>query len=177
MEEFNLIREWAEAKGIAKGGDLKTQSLKLMEEVGELAKAVLTNNTPEIVDAIGDCVVVLTNLAMLANREYMAGNLPFDEDVNEVLRHNNDLRAISIESCIASAYNVIKSRTGKMVDGSFVKDVNAFDHATNTASKMIEHYGKEAIDGEELVESYKPCCDKEDRSINGGCKNCGDPSF
>lgn len=127
MEEFNLIREWAVTKGIAEGGDLKTQALKLIEEAGELAKAVLTNNTPEIVDAIGDCVVVLTNLALLANREYMAGRLPFDEPTNKILWYNtnnhNESIAISIESCVASAYNVIKSRTGKMVDGSFVKDV------------------------------------------------------
>ena len=39
--------------------------LKLQEEAGELAKALLKNDQPEIVDAIGDMVVVLTNLAQL----------------------------------------------------------------------------------------------------------------
>lgn len=147
--EFQPIRDWATEKGIAEGGDLKTQTVKLMEEAGELAKAVLTNNTPEIIDAIGDCVVVLTNLAMLANRD-LAGDELFP--------------VISIEECINSAYNVIAKRTGKMVDGSFVKD-------TETASKTIEHYGKEAIDGEEHVNSLK-CCNSENY-VGGSCTNCG----
>jgi NTP pyrophosphatase (non-canonical NTP hydrolase) len=124
--EFEPIRDWAKEKGILEGGDMKTQALKLMEEAGELAKAILTSNTPEIVDAIGDCVVVLTNLAALANRDYMNGDLPYDEDVNTVLsyslEHNDYPKAITIESCLNSAYHVIAKRTGKMVGGSFVKD-------------------------------------------------------
>ena len=39
--------------------------LSFKEEAGELAKALLKNDQPEIVDAIGDMVVVLTNLAHL----------------------------------------------------------------------------------------------------------------
>ena len=53
------------AKGIYDKGDSKTQYVKLMEETGELAKALLTKDKPEIIDAIGDMVVVLTNLAAL----------------------------------------------------------------------------------------------------------------
>ena len=63
MKRFDLIREWAKEKGIYKKGDSKTQTLKLVEEAGELAKAVLNDNQNEVIDAIGDCVVVLTNLA------------------------------------------------------------------------------------------------------------------
>ena len=66
-----------------------------MEEAGELAQAILKNDEPEVIDAIGDMVVVLTNLA--------------------------ELRGYNIEKCIDSAYNVIKSRQGKMVNGTFVK--------------------------------------------------------
>ena len=94
--EFEPIREWAQDKGILTSGDAKTQSMKLMEESGELAKAILTNDRPEIIDAIGDCVVVLTNLAAL--------------------------EGLKIEDCINEAYNVIAKRTGKMQDGNFVKD-------------------------------------------------------
>ena len=67
-----------------------------MEESGELARAVLKDNKPEFVDAIGDMVVVLTNLA------YLGGT--------------------NIEHCIDSAYEVIRKRSGKMVNGTFVKD-------------------------------------------------------
>ena len=93
---FELIREWGEAKGIYANGDSKTQYIKLLEEAGELAQALLKRDEPEIKDAIGDMVVVLTNLAKL-------------EDLN-------------IEDCIKSAYDVIAKRTGKMINGTFVKD-------------------------------------------------------
>ena len=93
---FDLIRQWAEDKGIYKSGDAKTQYVKLMEEAGELAQAILKNDEPEVVDAIGDMVVVLTNLAKL--------------------------RGHNIENCIKSAYDIIKSRQGKMINGTFVKN-------------------------------------------------------
>ncbi len=92
---FDNIRQWARDKGIYKSGDARTQFVKLMEEAGELAQAILKNDEPEVIDAIGDMVVVLTNLA--------------------------ELRGYSIEKCIDSAYDVIKSRQGKMVNGTFVK--------------------------------------------------------
>ena len=93
---FDLIRTWADERGLYDKGDTKTQYLKLMEEAGELGRAILKNDEPEFIDAIGDMVVVLTNLARLGG--------------------------VSIETCIDSAYDVISKRTGKMVNGTFVKD-------------------------------------------------------
>lgn len=95
MEKFKLIRSWAKAKGIYDSGDPKTQYIKLQEEAGELAKALLKNDKPEIIDALGDCVVVLVNLA--------------------------ELCGYKLEDCVDAAYDVIKSRTGKMQNGTFVK--------------------------------------------------------
>lgn len=92
---YDLIRTWATDKGIYKSGDSKTQYIKLMEEAGELAQAILKNDEPEVIDAIGDMVVVLTNLAKL--------------------------RGHNVEDCVCSAYDVIKSRQGKMINGTFVK--------------------------------------------------------
>ena len=93
---YDLIRTWATDKGIYKSGDSRTQYIKLMEEAGELAEALLKNDETEVIDAIGDMVVVLTNLAKL--------------------------RGHNIEDCVASDYDVIKSRQGKMVNGTFVKN-------------------------------------------------------
>ncbi len=100
--ELDPIRIWAQEKGIFAKGDIKTQYIKLQEEAGELAKAIMKNDEEEFIDAIGDCVVVLTSLAELGGKH-------FDND-------------ITIEQCINSAYSVIKNRTGKMKDGTFVKD-------------------------------------------------------
>jgi NTP pyrophosphatase (non-canonical NTP hydrolase) len=94
--EFDSIRLWAAERGLYDKGDIKTQYLKLLEEVGELSRAIQDNNHVEIMDAIGDCVVVLTNLSYFANT--------------------------NIEECINSAYNVIKDRKGSMINGTFVKD-------------------------------------------------------
>ena len=93
---FEKIREWAEDKGIYESGDPKTQYIKLMEEAGEVGRAILKEDLPEVKDGIGDMVVVLTNLA--------------------------ELCGLTIEECVESAYDVISKRTGKMKNGTFVKD-------------------------------------------------------
>ena len=64
---FDNIRHWAKEKGIYDKGDIKTQYVKLQEEAGELAKAIINNDNDEIIDAIGDCVVVLTSIAHFNN--------------------------------------------------------------------------------------------------------------
>ena len=93
--QFDLIRDWAEERGLYENGDTKTQALKLVEEVGETCRAILKEDYEEITDGIGDCVVVLTNLA--------------------------ELHGVSIEECIEKAYNEIKNRKGKMANGTYVK--------------------------------------------------------
>jgi len=94
---FPLIRQWADERGIYDKGDEKTQYIKLMEEAGELAQALLKQDKEEAIDAIGDMVVVLTNLSTFVG--------------------------VDIEDCIESAYNVIKNRKGKMSNGTFVKQL------------------------------------------------------
>ena len=95
QSRFADIREWAHARGIYKQGDAKTQFIKLMEEVGELSEAILKDDHVEKKDAIGDIVVVLTNLSRM-------------------LGYN-------IEDCIEAAWDQIKNRQGHMVNGTFVK--------------------------------------------------------
>jgi NTP pyrophosphatase (non-canonical NTP hydrolase) len=101
---YDLIRQWADDRGIYKSGDTKTQFAKLQEEAGELARAILKNDRAEFIDAIGDMMVVLTNLAAL--------------------------EGLKVEDCVVSAYDVIKSRQGEMVNGTFVKKIN--EHLKST---------------------------------------------
>ena len=93
---FDMIREWAEERGIYESGDAKTQYVKLMEEAGEVGRAILKDNDDDIMDGIGDMVVVLTNLA--------------------------ELCGTTIEECIERAYAEISNRKGKMINGTFVKN-------------------------------------------------------
>ena len=94
--QFDLIREWADERGLYENGDTKTQALKLVEEVGETCRAILKEDFEEVIDGIGDCVVVLVNLA--------------------------ELQGVSIEACIEAAYEEIKGRNGKMANGTYVKE-------------------------------------------------------
>jgi len=63
LKMFENIRDWARTRGLYDKGNTMTQYVKLQEEAGELAKALLKDDQPEVIDAIGDMVVVLTNLA------------------------------------------------------------------------------------------------------------------
>ena len=90
------VLKWADDKGITNPNNTLKQTLKLVSEVGELCDAIIENNKPEIIDAIGDIQVVLIILSK---------QLQLDED-----------------ECLNSAYNVIKNRTGKTLNGVFIKD-------------------------------------------------------
>jgi NTP pyrophosphatase (non-canonical NTP hydrolase) len=86
---------WAKDKGLINQSNITRQALKLTEEVGELASAIIKDKRDEQIDAIGDIQVVLIILCEQLNIDY-----------NEALN---------------SAYNVIKDRKGKLVNGSFIK--------------------------------------------------------
>jgi NTP pyrophosphatase (non-canonical NTP hydrolase) len=93
---FRKIEQWAEDRNLIRGATPHAQMLKLTEEVGELAAGIARGQMPKIEDSIGDCVVVLTILA----KQY----------------------CLNIEDCIAYAYDEIKDRKGKLVDGVFIKE-------------------------------------------------------
>lgn len=90
------IRAWASDRNLIEGATSQAQCVKLFEEGGEVAHAVARGNRDALKDGIGDMVVVLTILA--------AQN------------------GLTLEECVAAAYNEIEGRTGRMVDGVFVKD-------------------------------------------------------
>ena len=108
---FDRIRAWAKERDLYAKGDPKTQYIKLMEETGEIGRAILKDDTSEIIDGIGDAVVVLTNLA--------------------------ELVGVPIEECIRAAYDVISKRKGKMFNGTFVKDepVTSYGRANLTRKR------------------------------------------
>jgi NTP pyrophosphatase (non-canonical NTP hydrolase) len=89
------ILEWADNKNLLKEENKFIQLAKLLEESGELAKAIIKDDRVEQIDAIGDCVIVLTILA-------------------EQLK-------LDIDWCTEKAFSVIKNRTGKTINGSFIK--------------------------------------------------------
>lgn len=92
----NLVIEWAQNKGILEKATTAAQANKTMEECQELIDAVQDDNRDEIADALGDILVTIIIQAKMQN--------------------------MSLLECLEGAYNVIAKRTGKMVNGQFVKD-------------------------------------------------------
>ena len=97
MEEINyekLIGQWHRDRNLIDGSSDKDQYMKLIQEAGELSDSFCTGK--DIKDDIGDMMVVLINI---------------------MVRNN-----LTMNECLSVAYNDIKDRKGKMVDGVFVKE-------------------------------------------------------
>lgn len=92
-----LIIQWAKDRNLIEGATKQSQTVKLMEEMGELAEGIAKSKQDLVKDSLGDMYVVMTILA--------------------------EMHGVTMKECIALAYDEIKDRKGKMVDGVFVKEV------------------------------------------------------
>jgi NTP pyrophosphatase (non-canonical NTP hydrolase) len=95
-ELIDNIAQWHHDRNLIEGSDDKSQFAKLIQEAGELSDNICKGK--DIADDIGDMIVVLINIA----------------------ERNN----LTIEQCLEQAWDDIKDRKGKMVDGVFVKEAD-----------------------------------------------------
>ena len=94
IEDINRIKQWHYDRNLIDGANDKDQLAKLIQEMGELSDNICKGK--DIRDDIGDIIVVLINIA--------------------------ERNGLSITECVSTAYNDIKDRKGKMVDGIFVNE-------------------------------------------------------
>lgn len=94
QELIEKVEQWHVDRNLIDGANDKDQVLKLLQEMGELSDNVCKGN--DIRDDLGDMIVVMIN----------------------IMKRNN----ISMEECLQVAYDDIKDRKGKMIDGIFVKE-------------------------------------------------------
>ena len=95
MEELtNLIVQWHHDRNLIDGSSDKDQVLKLMQELGELSDSVCKGK--DVKDDLGDMMVVMLNIM--------------------------ERQGVSMEECLSTAYNDIKDRKGRVVDGIFIKE-------------------------------------------------------
>ena len=94
QELIEKVEQWHVDRNLIDGANDKDQVLKLQQEMGELSDNVCKGN--DIRDDLGDMMVVMIN----------------------IMKRNN----ISMEECLQVAYDDIKDRKGKMIDGIFVKE-------------------------------------------------------
>jgi NTP pyrophosphatase (non-canonical NTP hydrolase) len=90
---IDKIMKWHEDRNLIEGSTDKDQVLKLQQELGELSDSVCKQK--DMKDDLGDMMVIMLN----------------------IMKRNN----ITMEECLETAYNDIKDRKGKMIDGIFVK--------------------------------------------------------
>jgi NTP pyrophosphatase (non-canonical NTP hydrolase) len=100
-ELTHLVLDWGKERNLHTSGDLQPQFVKLVEEMGELAAGIARKDDQAIVDAVGDMLVVLTNLGAC---------------------HDPNHADVYLEECLAAAWEEIKDRQGKTVNGTFIKD-------------------------------------------------------
>ena len=154
-ELIKKIQDWGREKGI---NDPYKQALKTMEELGELSGSLLKGKRDEEMDAVGDTVVCLAIYC--------------------------DIQGIDIEEATQLAYDTIKGRTGKNVDGVFVKDENPYAEKTAAwwfwQSDWPEPVKKRAIgmltEREKQYSVYRSLSDALWNSFDWASE-CKDPSF
>lgn len=88
------VEQWSINKNLHNGNSDR-QALKFYEEVGEVAAALSRNDKEALKDGIGDTIVTLIILAQQ--------------------------QGWTLEECLQYAYDEIKNRKGKMINGTFVK--------------------------------------------------------
>jgi len=88
------IIQWHKDRNLIEGSTDAAQFTKLLEEVDELGVNIVMSQP--VIDDIGDIIVVLINIA--------------------------ERNGLTLWECMYHAYNDIKYRKGKMVDGIFVKE-------------------------------------------------------
>ena len=90
------VVQWHHDRNLIDGSTDKDQTLKLLQELGELSDSVCKGK--DIKDDIGDMLVVMLNITTR--------------------------NGISLSECLARAWDDIKDRKGKMIDGIFVKEAD-----------------------------------------------------
>lgn len=137
-----LILNWAKDKDLLKSENAPKQRLKLLEEVGETAGAILKNNTDDIKDGIGDIFVVLVILSEQLSEEILfnMNGVAKDDDQDFIFLFDNIINSkriyfsisylndictklnIDLTECANIAWDEIKDRKGNTIDGNFIKN-------------------------------------------------------
>lgn len=134
-----LIIEWAKKRNL---NDPDKQYLKILEEIGETSKAILRNDIEEIKDGIGDIAITIIiyyhqlKKELIVDTNYSGENLT-DKRIfqylnfcisradDQALFYLIDLASshqTSLKECLNLAWNEIKNREGKTINGTFIKD-------------------------------------------------------
>ena len=120
---IDKVKQWHKDRNLIEGSTDAAQHTKLVEEVKELETNILLSQP--VIDDIGDCLVVLINIA--------------------------ERNGLSLFDCLSHAYNDIKDRKGKMVDGVFVKERTV----SSSDGDYLRGFGVGSGEAPEALTSYE----------------------
>lgn len=147
-ELIDNVLSWADERNLLRPECAETQYHKFLEEVGETAKAILKNDQAGIIDGFGDIVVTVIILAKqldisiktkitgydlgLKNKSlsYFMGDITVDFVDKYILLYISRVcnsYGYSLEECLQAAWNEIKDRKGKTINGTFIKESDLTD--------------------------------------------------
>jgi NTP pyrophosphatase (non-canonical NTP hydrolase) len=136
IKEFEEVRQWKKIRGI--GGDdsapleqrLQSQFQRVMQECIEIHEAIVMDDHEEFMDAIGDTIVTLINIA--------------------------DIKGVSAEDCLAQAFNVIKLRKGLTREtGDFVRYAKLSVPDQNVCDRQQGNHGEQYFT-EDALQTLRP---------------------
>jgi len=135
------VLDWSAKNGITINGKITTQTFKLISEKSEISEALLENSAVKLTDAIGDCFVVLINIAELARKELEKENIKYNFDITE------------LKACTDCGGNILKL---DVLFGNFADDVgkgviDIRDHIKNIAECILGLADINAITLEEAL--------------------------
>ena len=147
MNELNFIElnhhiiEWAKERGLINREYGLKQTVKLIEEIGETAGAILKGDVDKQKDGIGDIYVVITILSaqlglnpIVPTEEVVSWKTPEQEILNMITNTDSNMSmmfcleklskslGLDLKECVNLAYNEIKDRKGELKDGTFIKE-------------------------------------------------------
>ena len=108
-ELINNVYNWGKEKGLHQS-DPRPQFIKLTEELGELAAAIARDDSSQVIDAVGDMLVVLIQFGGSFTKVWAD-----ESDHNRLGEH-------FLEACLYQAWLEIRDRKGKTVNGTFIKE-------------------------------------------------------
>lgn len=147
QDRIDRVVQWAHDRNLIDGGTVESQRLKLIEEAGETAAAMLRDNDAGVIDGIGDMAVVciildamtqddplvydhFVDIVNMGRVDFLACIIDWDPDEYRHFRAH-PVRMISMfaklcgfdfATCLDAAWEDIKDRKGRMIDGVFVKE-------------------------------------------------------
>lgn len=125
LEQMVIL--WHRDRNLIEGSTDAAQHTKLVEEVKELETNILLSQP--VIDDIGDCMVVLINIA--------------------------ERNGLSLFDCLSHAYEDIKDRKGKMVDGVFVKERIDESVSLSDSDEYLKGFGVGSGEAAEALTSFE----------------------